>query len=182
MAEDEELKRILDEFMKNASDEDIMELNRLLETRKSSPRGGAMDVNSIARDMSRQLNERIGLSEKNIKSMARDMVVKLAREHKPDITDAELRVLVRHMVPGPDYSGVAKKLPPAVLKTMILHFVTYGTGRMSEAEKSLMPAGWTTKYWQVFPPEIRRLISSFLKGSLDAKVFWQRIVETLGDD
>lgn len=109
------------------------------------------------------------------------MVARLAREHKPDITDAELRALVRQMVPEPDYSGVAKKLPPDVLKTMVLHFVTYGTGRMTEEEKNSMPAGWTTKYWQVFPPEIRRLISSFLKGAMDAKVFWRRIMETLGE-
>jgi len=180
MPDDQQLKRLLDEFLKNASAQDIEELNRLLEARKKSSPQGAMDVMGFARKMSMDLNSRMGFSEENIKRMARDMVIRLAREHKPEISDAELRVLVRQMVPEPDYSNVAKKLPPEVMKTMILHFVTYGTGRMTEAEKNEMPRGWTEKYWEVFPVEIKRLISSYLKGGMDAKDFWVKVKQSLG--
>ena len=180
MSDDQELKRIINEFMKNSSPQEIEELNRMLEARKKSSPAGAMDVMGFARNMSRDLTRRMGFSEDNIKRMARELVIKMAREHKPDISSAELRALVRQMVPEPDYSGAAKKLPPEVLKTMIMHFVTYGTGRMSEAEKKEMPQGWSKKYWEVFPPEIKRLISAYLKGAMDAKVFWERIKEIVG--
>jgi transcription initiation factor IIE alpha subunit len=64
-------------------------------------------------------------------------------------------------------SNKTKKLPKELLKTMIIQFVSYSTGQMTEKEKSQLPTGWAEKYWSYFPEEVKYLIKAYLENEID---------------
>ena len=170
--------KILKEYLKDASPGEAEELYRLLDEReKSKKRSGGraplkVNIDEMARDMSKQIQEQMGMTNINIKRMAVDLIVKMARQHEPNISDRELKVLIEQMIPDLGAQNSSSDIPDDVMKTMILQFVTFSTGEMSEREKRDMPLGWTEKYWGCFSPKIRQLISYFLKGGIDKKAFW----------
>ncbi len=181
MSIDEKKRKILEDYMKTASPEEKKELNRLLKSRETPGAGNLksqgmnMDVNQLAKNMSRQINEQLGMADINIKKMAKDMVVQMARQHKPDITPQELSAMVKLMVPDQKDNDISKKIPPELLKSMIVQFVTYSTGSMPEKEQSQLPEGWAKKYWNAFSQDIRDLITMYLKNGIDNRNFWLAI-------
>ena len=182
MKKDNEANRILRDFMENASQDEIHELERLLKERESRRRYSVPDPAEMAKKLSAQIHQQMGLTNVNIKSMARDLVIKLAREHKPDITPRELKVLVEQMVPSKGGSTAPRKpnVPPSMMKTMISQFIAYSQGEMEPAELEGLPEGWVQKYWNVFPVNVQKLLSVYIKGGIDTKSFWRRIAEALG--
>ena len=170
----DESKKMLDAFLKTASSDEIKELYRLLDEREKRGRGVQVDVQNLARTMSKQIQEQLGMASLNTKKMARNMVVQMARKYKPDITDKELAHIVNNMVPEKKSSSSAK-IPADILKTMVIQFVTYSSGEMSVSEKKKLPQGWEKKYWNAFPQEVRILIASYLKGNINKKDFWNRV-------
>jgi len=180
MSEEDKAKRILDEFMKNASPEELAELEKLLKERdRKRGSSGQIDVNGIAKDMAQQIQKQMGMTTENIKRMAKDMVVSLARQKQPDITDRELDALVREMVPDNRYVASESKIPPELLVTMIRHFISYSTGKMSQAELRNLPKGWVEKYWESFPIDVQKLISAYLKSEIGADMFWEGVSAVL---
>ncbi len=181
MTIDDKKKKILDDYIKFATPEERKELNRLLKSREKSNvkgfenQGLNMDVNQLAKNMSRQINEQLGMADINIKKMAKDMVVQMARQHKPDITPQELSAMVNLMVPDQKNNDISKKIPPELLKSMIVQFVTYSTGSMSEKDQAQLPDGWAKKYWNAFSQDIRDLITMYLKNGIDNRNFWLAI-------
>ncbi len=181
MKKDDEANRILRDFMENSSHDEIQELERLLKERENRRRYSVPDPAEMARKLSSQINQQMGLTGANIKFMARELVIKLAREHKPDIKPDELKALVEQMVPSGLTAGRhAVSLPPDMLRSMILQFILYSQGEMDKDEIGRMPEGWIEKYWNAFPPSVRKLISVYIKGGIDKKSFWKRIGETIG--
>jgi len=178
MGIDDKKRKILEEYLKSATPAEKKELNRLLDSREKKSaydfktQGLSMDVNQLARNMSRQINEQLGMADINIKKMARDLVVQMAYQHKPDIKPDELAALVSHMVPEKREGDLSKKIPPELLKSMIVQFVSYSTGSMSVKEQSQLPEGWAKKYWDVFSQDIRDLIKMYLKNGIDNQNFW----------
>lgn len=185
MSADDKKRRILEDYIKNATPEERKELNRLLNSRERGGPGSVkaqglnMDVNKLARDMSRQINEQMGMTELNIKKMARDLVVQMALQYKPDISTKELTAIVNHMVPEKKESDLSKKIPPQLLKTMIVQFVTYSTGTMTEKDQSGLPEVWAKKYWSAFSPDIKNLITMYLKNGIDNRNFWLAVDKVL---
>jgi hypothetical protein len=181
MSIDDKKRKILEDYIKSATPEERKELNRLLNARDKksvsdiNPNGLNMDVNQLAKNMSKQINEQLGMADINIKRMAKDLVVQMAHQYKPDITPKELAAIVNLMVPGKKDSDISKKIPPELLKTMIVQFVTYSTGSMPEKEQAQLPEGWAKKYWNVFSPDIRDLITMYLKNGIDNRNFWLAI-------
>lgn len=175
----DEARNALDDFLKNASPEEIKEFRRLLEERKRSRSGGGVNVADLAKTMSRQIQEQMGVTNLNTKKMARDMVVNMARKYKPDITEKELALLVKTMVPSK--RPVARvKIPADILKTMVIQFVSYTSGEMGQADRKKLPDGWEKKYWNSFSPEVKNLIAAYLAGTISKKSFWSGIVKASG--
>jgi len=178
MSIDDKKRKILEDYLKSATPEERKEINRLLNSREKKDindyktQGLNMDVNKLARNMSKQINEQMGMADINIKKMARDMVVQMALQHKPDLTPKELAAIVNQMVPEKKENDISKKIPPELLKTMIVQFVTYSTGAMSEKEQSQLPEGWAKKYWSAFSQDLRDLITMYLKNGIDNRNFW----------
>lgn len=175
--------RILREFMETASPEEIGELERLLKERESRRRYSVPDPAEMAKKLSAQINRQMGLTGTSIKTMARDLVIRLAREHKPDITHAELKAIVEQMVPssgGITSTESRSAVPPEMMKSMVIQFVLYSQGEMVQAELDRMPMGWVQKYWNAFPVSVRKLVSVYIKGGIDKKSFWKRINEAIG--
>ena len=168
--------------MENASQDELHELERLLKERESRRRYSVPDPAEMAKKLSAQIHRQMGLTDLNIKSMARDLVIKLAREHKPDITPKELRVLVEQMVPSSGNSTAPRQpnVSPSMMKTMIIQFIAYSRGEMEPHELEDLPDGWVQKYWSVFPSSVRKLLSVYIKGGIDTRSFWKRISEALG--
>ncbi len=181
MSIDDKKRKILEDYMKSASPEERRELNRLLKSREKrpsadlKPQGINMDVNQLARNMSKQINEQLGMADINIKKMAKDMVVQMALQHKPDITPKELNAIVNQMVPEKRESDIIKKIPPELLKSMIVQFVSYSTNSMPEKDQAQLPEGWAKKYWGIFSQDIRDLITMYLKNGIDNRNFWLAI-------
>ena len=181
MKKDNAANRILRDFMENASQDEIHELERLLKERESRRRYSVPDPAEMARKLSEQIHRQMGLTGLNIKSMARDLVIKLAKEHKPDITPAELKALVEQMVPSGSNSSAPRQpaVPPAMMKAMIEHFIAYSRGEMKPSELESLPHDWVQKYWDAFPRSVRKLLSVYIKGGIDTGTFWKRISEVL---
>ena len=155
-------KNPLEQFLKNASIEEVQELYRLLDERDRKEKSsfginGRLDLDSMARNMSKQIQEQLGLANLNMKKMARDLVVRLALQHKPDISEKELNDIVNQMVPESKNSDIAKKLPPDLLMTMVVQFVETDINSGIE---------WKKRYWEVFPDEIKLGIAGFLSGDI----------------
>lgn len=170
----DDAKKILDEFLKTASPDEVKELSRLLEEREKTGVGGIGNVQNLAKTMSRQIEEQLGTANLNTRKMAKDMVVQMARKYKPEITDRELAQIVKNMVPEKKPES-AVKIPGDILKTMVIQFVSYSSGSMSVSEKRNLPQGWEKKYWNSFPQGIKILIAAYLNGNIDKKDFWDRI-------
>lgn len=185
MSVEDRKRKLIEEYMKTATPEERRELQRLLKSgerkRPGNPamRGLNVDVSSLARDMSRQINQQLGMADINIKKMAKDLVVQMALQHKPDITQKELAAIVNQMVPDKKENDIFKKIPPDVLKSMIVQFVTYSTGSMSEKEQAGLPEGWAKKYWNSFGQDIRDLVTMYLKNGIDNRQFWSAIERIL---
>lgn len=170
------IDRILDEYLNNASPEDIKELNRLLKSREKSSgsmkNGLNVDVNRIAKDMSSRISRQMGMADLNIKKMSRDLVEQMARHYKPGISQKEVDEIVKQMVPEKRNTGFAQKIPYDILRSMIVQYVRYSAGVMPENELSQMPEDWSKKYWDSFSPEIRVLIKKYLQNGIDNRNFW----------
>ncbi len=155
-------KNLLEQFMKDASIEDMQELYRLLDERDKKQKesfglNGKLNLDSMAKSMSKQIQEQLGMANLNMKKMARDLVVQLALQYKPDISEKELNVIVNQMVPDSSSSAIAKNLPPDLLMTMVIQFIETDINSGMD---------WKKRYWEVFPDEIKLGIAGFLRGDI----------------
>jgi hypothetical protein len=181
MSIEDKKRKILEDYMKSASPEERRELNRLLKSREKKPaddfktRGMNMDVNQLAKNMSRQINEQLGMADINIKKMAKDLVVQMALQHKPDITPKELNAIVNQMVPEKRESDIIKKVPADLLRNMVAQFIAYSTNSMPVKDQAQLPDGWAKKYWGIFSQDMRDLITMYLKNGIDNRNFWTGI-------
>jgi len=175
MNNDDIKNNLLNRFLRNATIEEMEELYRLLDEKEKRDKkipglNGKLDLESMAKNMPRQIQEQLGTANLNIKKMARDLVVQLALQHKPDISEKELNAIVNQMVPDSKRSSIADKLPPDLLMTMVLQFVETDINTGLE---------WKKRYWEVFPDEIKSGIAGFLSGDI-GKVELFRITAAFG--
>ncbi len=144
---------------------------------------GQVDVRHRARSMAEGIEKQMGVDGKGIHEMSKRLVADMIRKEKPGISEAEIRTLVDHFVPGPGQGAGTKNAPPAaiprdMLLAMISQFVKYGTGGMSEQEKRDFPDGWYEKYWNAFPPDIQNLVREYISGRIGKDRFWKGIGES----
>ena len=181
---DDKRRKIIEEYLKTATPEERRELHRLLKSKKMNEnslvrQGLNIDIKNSAKIMAGEINKQLGVTEKSIKKMARNVVADMVLQYKPDIADSELTAIINHMVP--ESSNKAKKIPKELLQTMIVQFVSYSLGNMTEKEKAQLPTGWIEKYWGYFPEDIKYLIREYLKNGMDAHKFWLGIENLIND-
>jgi len=172
---DKDIKKLLSEFLRNASIDDIYELYALLEEREKKQKRQAfnlnLDLDSMAKNMSKQIEKQLGMSNLNIKKMAQDLVVQLAIQYKPDITTEELNAILSQMVPD-KRTDIAKKIPSDILITMVAHFIESDINSGIE---------WKKRYWEVFPEEIKLAIAMFLRGDISKDELFKRVYLLLSE-
>jgi hypothetical protein len=172
---DERLKAILDHFNSTATSEEKKELERLMKARGSIS-GLDFAKGASPRDMAENISRQMGITSNQIKESARELVAQMVLQYDPYISDEKLKALVDHMVQG---KKAAPQVPAPLLLDMISQFVDYSLGRMTAAEQSGLPEGWTAKYWEHFPESIQRLISALLKEEIPESKFRMAVVRAL---
>jgi hypothetical protein len=176
MKEKENILKIIDDFIKNATADELEELRGLLKKRKKT--GINIDFTGMARDTAETIQKQMRLTNETVKATARDLVARLARSYNPEFSEKEIRAIVDEMVPS---AGPKKKVPPALMIAMVEQFISYSTGAMSEREMKEFPSGWQKKYWEAFPQSLQRLIADLLYDKIDEREFWiaaRRLIET----
>jgi len=164
----EDINKILMDFLNNASQEERREFMSLLRARQRKAAGLA-NAESFAGKVSRQIRSQIGFTRENVRKTAIELIIRLARQYQPNITESELNALVAHMVPG-------AKIPPDILKSMVMNYVLF----MNAEERAGFPQGWQDKFWKAFPGEVKMAISDFFAKKTAPEEFWRRIKRIIG--
>ena len=179
MEDKDKLLDIIKDFLDNASEEEIAELTHLLSERGKSGKN-ILDINRSAKEISARIMDQMGITNENIKRTARDLVVQMAMQYKPDISYEELKAITHLMVPNEKIKPGLNRLPSEILLSMLDHFISYSLGRMPESKKKQLPEGWIEKYWFSFSEEIQILVSALIKNRISEKEFWDEILKITG--
>jgi len=179
------LVKILDFILNRATEKEIIAIQAALERRMKGKMATGKSLSDIVSQSSEKMSEQMKVPVEQIHNSVKDMVARIIKQNVPEITDEQLGILLNEWVPGgkkQSHKG-SSNLPPDVLMTMIEQFVAFSLGQMPKEEEVTlrreMPA-WPEKYWHAFPEPIQVVISSFLKGNMNEKNFWQDIHRFLG--
>jgi hypothetical protein len=177
----EEIKKVIDAFFANASEQDLRELQELIASHESNtPRKpqqkksgntplGKMDVNNIAGRFASDLRSRMGLTTEQITRTARDAVRTMILQYDPYIPEEKINALLSEWVP--DRSKERQTIPEDVMRTMISQYVAYGRGELTDAQLTAFPKEWAKKYWSFFPEKIQLLIRSYINDEITRSTF-----------
>ena len=143
--------------------------------------GGIGDPQGMTKDLTERINSGIGAGIEGMRKSVREMIVRIVREHAPELSDSQIDELSQAWLP--DAENKKSSVPSDVLASMIEQFVSFSRGTMNESvDKSLRDeiGAWPERYWKVFPPVIRQIITDFLKDKITAEDFNARINVALG--
>jgi hypothetical protein len=186
---DPQLVQALD-YILNRSDEASIEVLAEAVVRRRREiylTGGALDLpdpQRVAQELTGQLKAGVGASVEGLKNSVREMTVRIIREQAPELTGAQVEELCRAWLPGKgDRQGAQP--PKDMLVSMIEQFVAFSRGSMSEAQDKTLRdelGAWPERYWNMFPPVIRLIITDFLKDKITARDFNSKIAAALDLD
>lgn len=147
--------------------------------------GNIPDPQRMAKEITEKINTGIGGGIESMKKSVQDMIIKLLKEHAPELTEDQINELCQAWLP--DRAGTKKdssgNLPPDVCLSMIEQFVSFSCGEMKESvDKNLREeiGAWPQRYWNTFPPVVRSIITDYLKNKITEKDYKSRIVIALG--
>ena len=142
--------------------------------------------------MAESINSSIAASLDGVRKTFRSFAADMLQKEAPELSAEQAAILVDSWIPANgSYDGklrpVAKNkkisgLPSDVLYKMIIQFVSYGIGEMSQKENKELKdtvGNWTEKYWEHFPPQIRTKIKSFINGEITSGEFQKNIKELI---
>ncbi|MDR0322780.1 MAG: hypothetical protein LBI28_14895 [Treponema sp.] len=147
--------------------------------------GNIPDPQKMSKEISEKLNAGIGGGIESMKKSVRDMMVKILKEHAPELNKKQIDELCDSWLPknSETKKGAAGSgLPPDVLLSMIEQFVAFSHGEMREStDQGLREemGAWPERYWNSFPPVIRQIITDYLKSKISDKDFKSQIVIAL---
>jgi len=146
--------------------------------------GDIPDPQKMAREITEKINSGVGGSIDSMRRSIQDMIIKLLREHAPELNDAQINELCQAWLPD-NFSGTKSSsgLPPDVLLSMIEQFVSFSHGEMKESvDKGLREeiGAWPERYWNAFPPVVKQIITDYLKNKISAKEYKSQISIALG--
>jgi hypothetical protein len=175
---DEKLYLVIDYILNHAQDRDIDVILKAVKKRYDRKQAGGglnPDARGMARDMAAQIQEQVGFSRDQIRQTVRDLSADIIRKNAPELNEDQIEELLGAWVPDPDKAG--PRFPPVprdALTTMVDQFLRYSTGSMSATEQMRLEheiPGWTERYWERFPRDLRQIIEVYLKGKLDEEEF-----------
>jgi hypothetical protein len=187
--EKKELYSIADFILNKADEKDLRvieeALKRRLDQKSKSP--GGVDINYLARTAGDAVSKQLSYSREQIREAITGFVKGIIKQHAPEISDNELKVLLNEWAPDPEatqkkHAEKEKKIPNDVIIKMIDQFLRFSNDQMSVDEQKMlrdtMPQ-WQEDYWKAFPLRIRGLLTLYLKGKLDSEACWHEIKKEL---
>jgi len=141
--------------------------------------------------MAKEISESLGGSTKKImdgmKLSIHEMIVRLLREHAPELNDSQIEELCQEWLPM--QTGIQSKkqkdknLPSDALLSMIEQFVSFSHGTMSKSvDQNLREeiGAWPERYWNSFPSVIRQIIKDYLENKITEKEYKSKILIAIG--
>jgi len=148
--------------------------------------GNIPDPQRMAKELTEKIDTQIGSGIEGMRKSVREMIIRIVREHAPELSESQIDELCDAWLPEGSYSeqgGNKGAVPPDVLLSMIEQFVSFSNGTMKKSVdddlRTEMDA-WPQRYWKTFPPVIRQLISDFLKNKITENDFKSKIGIALG--
>ncbi|MFH0975014.1 MAG: hypothetical protein V1874_04440 [Spirochaetota bacterium] len=204
MDDQEDIKKVVDDFFANATEQDLLELDAFLKSlenkmpgmagapgmqsmpnSKSAPSSrnsrqplGKMDVNKTANRFASDIKQRMGLTSEQITSSARDAVRTMILQYDPYIPEEKIQALLRQWVP--DKSKAANKIPNDAMRAMVSQFVAYSMGELTDEQLKSFPQDWAKKYWTFFPEQVQMVVRAYIKDEITKPVFLDLIEKLLG--
>jgi len=139
--------------------------------------GSMPDPQKMAKELTARINEGIESGIEGMRKSVREMIVRIVREHAPELSEYQIDELCDAWIPD-GKSSDGKTLPPDVLISMIEQFISFSHGTMKKSvDESLRNemGAWTERYWKAFPPVIRSLISDYLKNKISEEDFRAKV-------
>jgi len=192
---DPELLKSLD-YILNRSDERSLDalaeavVRRRRDITVFSAVGDMPNPAQMAKEITTKINDGVGGSIESMRKTVQDMIVKLLKEHAPELTDRQMNDLCQAWLPDRAGAGESTSsgaggasLPPDVILSMVDQFVSFSTGEMKQSvDKGLRKemGAWPERYWNAFPPVIRQIVTDYLKNKITAKDYKAQIKVALG--
>jgi hypothetical protein len=181
MAVDKDLYRTVDYILNKASSKDLEVIKAALERRERDNRSrvSAGNIRGMARDLAGSVAEQLG-SMGDVKETTLRYVREMVRRTLPDMPEEHLELLLEEWAPDRKAQVAEENLPRDMVRSMVVQFLDYSLGRMSEAHKAELQGDWSRRYWSVFSEQTRGLIRELLMGVITEKQFWSRLDEEEG--
>jgi len=147
--------------------------------------GTMPDPARLAKELTEKIENGVGGSLESMRNSVQDMIIKLLKQHAPELNDKQVNELCQAWLPD----GVGSKkampsnLPPDVCLSMVEQFVAFTHGTMKKSvDKGLREemGAWPERYWNAFPPVVRQIVTDYLKNKITEKEYKSRIVIALG--
>jgi len=195
---DRELYDVLDYILNRATTGELDGIRAALRRREEEPAEGSapsgrgpmgIDVRKLAKQAAEEVQDQVGVSREGMHEMVERLARSVIERDAAELDEGQTKILVdewlRTSKKDASEAPPAAELPAEVLRTMLGQFVTYSTGAMTlNEEMSLIDAipEWHSRYWERFPPSVRRLTTLFLKGTIASDEFWRGIDDALPPD
>jgi hypothetical protein len=178
MAFDKELYRTVDYILNRASERDLDAIKAALERRQRDSRSrlSAGNIRGMAHDLAGAVSQQLE-SIGDIKEITKNYIRDMVRRTLPEIPEDQLELMLEEWVPDRRPSVGEQNLPHDVVRSMVVQFVDYSVGRMSQVHKAELQKDWSRRYWSVFSERTRGLIRGLLMGAITEEQFWARLDE-----
>ena len=186
-----ELLAAVDYILNRADEREIEVIAAALERKKSEATASplaAINPENMAKQMSESINKSIQASLEGVRHTFRDFAADMLLKEAPELSEGQMKALIDSWIPeqgsyGGNIKSLAKNgkvdgIPADILYGMILQFVSYSIGEMSEKENDELKTtmgNWTEKYWSRFPMRVKQEIKSFINGEITSGEFRKNI-------
>jgi hypothetical protein len=183
---DSGLLQALDYILNNSDEASIEVLAEAVVRRRRnisvfSAIGNMPDPQKTAEELSKRINEGIGSGIESMRKSVRDMIIRIIREHAPELNEYQIEELCEAWLPD-GKSSESNSLPADMLVSMIDQFISFSHGTMKKSVDEELRneiGAWPGRYWKAFPPVICGLISDFLKNKITEKDFRTKVTLAL---
>jgi len=144
--------------------------------------GEIPDPQQMAKKISKDLEGSTKKITDGMRQSIQEMIIRLLREHAPELTDKQIDELCDAWMPGQKKSRKKSNIPSDVLFSMIEQFISFSHGTMKKSvDKDLRDemGAWPELYWKSFPPVIRQIIKDYLNNKITEKDFKSKILLAL---
>lgn len=186
---------VVEYIMNKAEYKELEVISAAIERKKQeiSQTNGISAINpeEMAKKMSLSINRSIQSSLEGVRHTFRNFAADMLQKEAPELSSEQMEALIDSWIPKQgSYDSKEKSIakdgkiggiPADVLYGMIIQFVSYSIGEMSENENKELKntmGNWTEKYWEHFPSQIRIKIKNFINGEITSGEF-QKDIKTI---